>query len=372
MQRKESAPVINTAKVVATISEHNYQYISPLGKGGQATVHLVLSRQYNEEFVVKIQRLTERMSPEGDAEIRTLMGLNHPNIIRMFDYFVDDEYLYTVLEYCSDGSLGDLIKKQGALPDNLTIRYATEMLKALEHCHARNIAHRDLKPDNILIDKYGRAKLADFGISVFMEHGERLRSFSGSKAFMAPEIFNGEHHSPFKADIFAAGVVMYMMAVGTLPWCLESYPAMLTDLRNGISLFPPHMVGSQMARLISVMGSAAEDQRPSVKACLEHRALGNMAKPVVHVVKRRMEVMKAKSTATSTTGPAFRPLITASQSRMKKAESNDGEDWSKSSTVKHQNFMFSRKAMYLARSSLSLVPKATFNCMDAHERIDEE
>ena len=201
-----------------TLELHGYNIIRPIGSGGTCTVFLVSSTKYEgQEFVVKIisnsNRETTKMS-----EIKSLMNLSHPHIINMYEYFVDRQNLYIVLEYCPGGSLNDIIEANGKLSGTILIQYCKDIISGLDHCHKNHIAHLDIKPQNILIDRYGRLKLADFGLSMTLDHCNSSRQFAGSRMFMAPEIFQKQEFDPFAADIWSLGVTFYVMATGESPW----------------------------------------------------------------------------------------------------------------------------------------------------------
>lgn len=216
------------------IEEHGYIYVKPMNHGAFSTIHLATSSRYQQEFVVKVSLHHGDISPERDAEISTLKTLNHPNIITFYDYWFGPKYLYIVLDYCPGGSLQEILQRDGVIKPPLLKRYAGEILKALSFCHSRRIAHLDIKPGNVLIDKYGRCKLADFGMGKFVPQGMRLGVHCGSRSFMAPEMFKRSGVDPLKADVWSFGIMLYYMALGKLPWrCLRDARLEL-EIREGI------------------------------------------------------------------------------------------------------------------------------------------
>ncbi|OHT06994.1 CAMK family protein kinase [Tritrichomonas foetus] len=200
-----------------TLEEHFYSLIRPIGKGGTCTVFLVNSIKYHEEFVIKTIPVTNKESTKR-SEINALMNLSHPHIINMYEYFYDEFYLYIVLEYCPGGSLNDIIESGGRMETPQLITYCKDIISGLNHCHQNHIAHLDIKPQNILIDRYGRLKLADFGLSLLLNGAHSSNQFAGSRIFMAPEIFQKHTFDPFAADIWSLGVTFFMMATGESPW----------------------------------------------------------------------------------------------------------------------------------------------------------
>ena len=147
-------------------------------------------------------------------EYNTLISLVHPNIIRLYDAFEEESAQYLVMEYCPIGS----IKQKGKLTYDQFVNYSRQLLDAISYCHSLNIAHRDIKPDNIFIDKNGNVKLADFGISKHFDYLNKSDQKCGSLKFFSPEMFLCQSICPFKADIWALGVTFFCIATGEYPF----------------------------------------------------------------------------------------------------------------------------------------------------------
>ncbi|OHT09791.1 hypothetical protein TRFO_21137 [Tritrichomonas foetus] len=148
-----------------TLESHGYAYVRQLNHGGYSSVHIIHSSRYQCEFAVKVSNRFKDGVEVIDQEVSNLIKMDHPNIIQMYEYFFDPDFLYVILEYCPGGSLADYIKTNGKLKDEVLFQVCFQILQALKYCHSQGIAHRDLKPANVLIDKNNRCKLADFGIS---------------------------------------------------------------------------------------------------------------------------------------------------------------------------------------------------------------
>ena len=229
----ENKAVLDIPKVSRTCMQHGYMLDKKLGRGGNASVFLVKSLKYNCDFCVKVSHSADK-STERDNEIQTLMNLNHPNIVRIYEFFEDDEYFYMILEYCVGGSLYDLVAHEGALPYERLVPMCVQICEAVKAFHEQHVAHRDIKPANILLDMYGRPKLADFGLSGFFQGDTTVKSHAGSLAFMDPEIWKIKTgHNPFKSDIWALGVTFFYLATGRLPWETSSMQEMLKSCALG-------------------------------------------------------------------------------------------------------------------------------------------
>ncbi|KAH0785089.1 CAMK family protein kinase [Histomonas meleagridis] len=239
----DPSPQLDIKETEELFPEHSYYNAKFLGKGGCGSVFIVRSSQYNQDFCIKrIQIHKGNYDGYAENEATALIRLCHPNIISMYEFFFDRtlSFLYIVLEYCRGGSLKDLIERKGPIKPPLLYSYCYQILNALLHCHEQNIAHRDIKPSNILLDNYGRIKLADFGLSKMLKKGELINSFSGSRQHMAPEVILRKNVDPFLADIWSLGTTFYAIAFGYLPWgeCTEEDMDMAISL--GMLTFPTH------------------------------------------------------------------------------------------------------------------------------------
>lgn len=216
----------------------DYTFTRLIGKGGFSKVYLVTNSNYQQEFVAKVMSYnrfqSESQSIVIDAEIHTLMQLNHPNIIRLYDHFIEGQNFYLILEYCPNGSLHEeIVERKEKMSKQRFITIAKQVLSALFYCHTKNIAHRDIKLANILLDEYNRAKLADFGISFQIEDGKLSSSFVGTSQFESPEIMNKQPHDPIKADIWALGVTFATMANNRSPWIADTSGKLKQQVTTG-------------------------------------------------------------------------------------------------------------------------------------------
>lgn len=249
--------------------DHGYTLISKIGQGGFSVVFLVESMKYKKEFVIKV--VNNIKLDETESEIKTLIKLDHPNIISIYEYFTDEEYIYIVLEYCPGGSMETYIKRNGILPKPILYQVCAHLLSALQLCHSLHIAHRDIKPANILIDQYGRPKLADFGLSTEFVDGESTNNFGGSRLYMAPEIIQKKAYDAFKADVWALGVSFYQMAVGVTPWPLENLNELEFAINMGMVSFANAHMDFEFVKVIKAMIEVNVIKRTSIAALREKK-----------------------------------------------------------------------------------------------------
>lgn len=207
----------------AVLAKNGYLVRKTLGNGSYSKVKLAFSLSKSKSFVAV--KIVDRNKAPRDFQTKFLPreldiwpGLRHPNIIKVMDAFDDGRRVYMILEYAENGDVLRYIQKVGALSENLARGWTCQLCDAVRYLHDLNITHRDLKLENLLLDKNFSIKLCDFG---FVK-GDCLQSMSqtycGSKSYAAPEILKGEPYDPKKADMWAIGVILYIFVTGKMPF----------------------------------------------------------------------------------------------------------------------------------------------------------
>ncbi|KAJ9153805.1 hypothetical protein P3X46_027207 [Hevea brasiliensis] len=191
-----------------------------IGRGSTATVSLATSVSSGELFAVKSTEPSKSMFLQKEQYY--LSKLSCPYVVKYLGFDITDEEskpMYNIcMEYVPGGSLHDAIQRHGGQLDELMIRlYTRDILRGLEYLHTNGLAHCDIKSKNVLVSKEG-AKIADFGCAKFVEKvAGAMSEFSGTPAFMAPEVARGEEQG-FPADLWALGCTIIEMATGNIPW----------------------------------------------------------------------------------------------------------------------------------------------------------
>ena len=154
------------------------------------------------------------------SEISVLKSLHHKNIVRFYEEFKYKKHQYIVMEYIYGDNLRSYIKSQpkGRLCESLAKKIFIQLLNGIVYCHNKNISHRDIKMENILITKEGYVKIIDFGFSLCITNDEKLKSFCGTPSYMAPEIVAKKDYSGKQADVWAMGILLYIMLTGSFPF----------------------------------------------------------------------------------------------------------------------------------------------------------
>jgi serine/threonine protein kinase len=203
-----------------------YEIIDDLGQGGMATVYIGYQKDVDRKVAVKVlpphPGLEEQFKERFQLEAKTIARLQHPHILPLYDYGVEDDIFYLVMAYVEGGSLEEYLS-DAPLPLDTIEKLLHEVAGAMDYAHRQGIIHRDIKPGNILMDGEGHALLADFGIAKLSEGGTNLTGSAviGTPAYMAPEQAQGLPVDA-RADIYALGVVVYQLITGQQPFEADS------------------------------------------------------------------------------------------------------------------------------------------------------
>ncbi|MBI1280320.1 MAG: protein kinase [Anaerolineaceae bacterium] len=211
-----------------------YQITELLGQGGMATVYKGYRDDIDRYVAVKVlpphPGLDHQFIDRFRLEAKTIARLQHPHILPLYDYGVENDIIYLVMAFVAGGSLADLMDK-GTIPLPEIERILRQVASALDYAHRQGVIHRDIKPDNILLDKEGNVQLADFGI-VKIVSGEsdnntnpaltQTGGLVGTPAYMAPEQGSGQANITARADLYSLGVVVYEMLTGEPPYTADT------------------------------------------------------------------------------------------------------------------------------------------------------
>ena len=242
--------------MIGRVISGRYVIQAIVGTGGMAVVYRAFDKKKNRVVAIKVLRpeyesdeeFVRRFSREAEAASK----VSHENIVNMLDVGIDGDKRYIVMEYVDGQTLKEVIRQQGCIDPDTAIRMTIRILAAVDHAHRNGIVHRDIKPQNILVDAEGRVKVADFGIARMKasqatqvdSDGQGISAL-GSVHYFSPEQARGEVADE-KSDLYSVGVVMYEMLTGRVPFDGETSvsvalkhvheaPKSMRECREGIS-----------------------------------------------------------------------------------------------------------------------------------------
>jgi tetratricopeptide (TPR) repeat protein/predicted Ser/Thr protein kinase len=202
---------------------HRYRVKSLLGMGGMGAVYLVHDKELDRDVAMKLIRSDIAEDAEAlerfKREIQLSSRVTHPNVLRVFDLGESDGIKFLTMQFVDGRDLSTILKKQGKLPTERLLRVFRQTAEGLKAAHDQGVTHRDLKPQNIMLDATDRVYVTDFGLAKSSEQSGMTQTGAiiGTPFYMSPEQVKGEPVGP-QSDIFALGVILYQMAAGTVPF----------------------------------------------------------------------------------------------------------------------------------------------------------
>lgn len=285
--------------VESILKDKGYQLSETIGTGSYAKVKAATFQTKNSLVPRKMacKIIDKRKAPKDfltkflPRELEIYVHLDHPNIIKCHETIELINRTYIFMELAEGGDLLDYIKKRGALANNIARRMFNELAQAIKYCHAMQIAHRDLKCENILLDKNYHVKLADFGFGrscVDPETKRRILShtYCGSAAYAAPEILQGQSYNPKLYDIWSLGCILYIMLCGSIPFDDSDIKRMIRAQTEGRLKFPTKIsdrIDPFAKDLILHMLEPDVTKRANIDKVLKHPWMSGIPNPGIAV-----------------------------------------------------------------------------------------
>ncbi|KAI7855206.1 kinase-like domain-containing protein [Circinella umbellata] len=243
-----------------------------LGSGRFGTVYIATEKSSDRVVALKFVNKNELQKANVirflKREIEIQSHLSHPNVLKLYGYFNDNEHICMVLENAPGGSLYDIAQKESPLPENKVAKYMIQVVAALRYIHHLGVIHRDIKPENILIGERGELKLADFGWAVH-DRRPRRRTFCGTLEYLPPEMIENKYHDE-KVDIWALGIMCYELLVGTPPFeDVTSYVETYSRIIQTKYSFPNH-ISMNAQQFVKRILRHDPRQRPTLEVLKNH------------------------------------------------------------------------------------------------------
>eukprot|EP00347_Sterkiella_histriomuscorum_P000721 403374762 len=267
--------------VILVDLKEDYTIGSLIGKGNFAKVHVCRRKSDEKSYALKsvekaLIKKSKRNSSSILLEIDILRLIQQDHIIKLYEVYESDKYIHLVFEYLEGGELFERIKSKGLYQEKDAINVMRNLLQALDYLHQKGIVHRDLKPENLILaskDNDYNLKIADFGLASFINKGELLYLRCGSPGYVAPELLEDKGYY-CKADIFSAGVILYVMLTGRPAFPGTNIHEILMKNKRGDVQYPPkywEKISIEAKDLVGKMLNKDPRNRISAKEALNHQ-----------------------------------------------------------------------------------------------------
>jgi serine/threonine protein kinase len=280
MSEDEKSGVASGAQKAPSIKEwclKDFKIVKLLGRGEFAIVFLVIEKRSNRIMVLKKIKLHKQFSSnvredecfklQISREIEIQSYLRHPNILRSYGNFYDNNQVYMVLEYAAKGDLYEYLGLVGYLNDETAATYIYSLAVALKYCHSKKVIHRDIKPENLLLTLNGTLKIADFGWSVH-DPSSRQTEICGTLDYLPPEMILHESYDE-KIDLWSIGVLCYELLVGRTPFIMATPQATFTKIAN-VEYSTPLRISPNAVDLIAKLLKRDPSERLSLENVMQH------------------------------------------------------------------------------------------------------
>ena len=268
--------------LLAGSSLGRYRVIELIGRGGMASVFRAHDPDLNRYVAIKVLPSYEVQEPtfadRFRQEAQAVAGLNHPNIIQVYDFGEDKGFIYIVMAHVTGGTLQDRLGGR-RLPLDETLELIGPVGEALEYAHGEGVIHRDVKPANVLLDDSGKPILSDFGLARMLAGSAaltRANATVGTPEYMAPEQALGKSADQ-RSDLYALGIIIYQMLLGEVPFRGETPPeTLLAHVHRPVPLpssVDPDIDPLLEANLVRALAKNPEDRHQSPTELMEALAL---------------------------------------------------------------------------------------------------
>ena len=223
-------------------AEHDYKKLQLLGEGRFSTVYEAQNRITDIMRAMKIIKKEEHYSEEDEKEVinevNILKTMDHPNIVKLFEFYSNEKQYSIIMEYCKGGKLNTEIRNYAPFDEKYSAYIMYQIFSAINYCHNMNIIHRDLKPENILIvnrnkkNNYPNIKIGDFGMSKMVEKDSLQNQIVGTIYYVAPEVILKKYNE--KCDIWSCGVIMYVLLSKKPPFGGYTEEEIISNILKGV------------------------------------------------------------------------------------------------------------------------------------------
>ncbi|KAI9261712.1 kinase-like domain-containing protein [Sporodiniella umbellata] len=261
-------------ELVKELSSHKmtsvgcYEIGETIGQGSFGKVKKGIHKLTGKEVAIK--KISKQHASMMAREIHHHKQLKHPNVVSLYEVITTESTIHIVSEYCPNGDLLDALESSGGrcFPERVH-RWFSQLIDAVHYCHSKQIVHRDLKLENILLDANDNVKICDFGFARHVQKNQRLETFCGSLSYSAPEIISGEKYIGPETDIWSLGVILYTLLAGEFPFDDDSEIVTQRKIVQ-IDYQIPYDFSASLTHLIQGILQRNPLERLSIEAILHH------------------------------------------------------------------------------------------------------
>ncbi|KAM4826704.1 sperm motility kinase 2B-like [Thomomys bottae] len=251
------------------IFSNQYDADEIIGGGSYGVVVKAYHRLTDSEVAVKMLEKEGHLSMV-ENEVDIIKNLHHPHVIRMYQVIQGEKYTHLVLEMATQGNLLAWLADLGRrLFEDEARRFLKQIVSAVVYLHQNRIAHRDLKPDNILLDDHGNAKVGDLGLSVRIPPGQLLTEKCGAFIFRAPELYLQQEYDGFKVDLWGLGTILFFMVTGKFPFKMTTFKRLTTQIVQGSYEVPFYLTAKGLSILLKLL-AVDPKERPDIQQIMVH------------------------------------------------------------------------------------------------------
>lgn len=287
----------------------DYSLGTKLGSGAFGSVRVGTHRQTSQQRAIKTIKKAgisqdQLIKDKFFAEVDILKTADHPNIVRLYEFYEDQYHFHLVTELVRGGELFDFIVSTKSLSEPIAAHFFKQIISAVSYCHDNGIVHRDLKPENLLLDKKesnATLKVIDFGTSTIIDNSKRLTHRYGTSYYIAPEVLKKNYDE--KCDIWSCGVILYILLSGKPPFYGDSDADILLRVERGVySMKGPQWdkISVHAKNMIKSMLNMNPQARPTAAECLLSPWLSSIPKSELNS-DLTLEVMENLNTFRSET-----------------------------------------------------------------------
>ncbi|KAF3542676.1 hypothetical protein DY000_02001182 [Brassica cretica] len=233
-----------------------YEIGRTIGEGNFAKVKLGYDTTNGTYVAVKIIDkalvIQKGLQSQVQREIRTMKLLNHPNIVQIHEVIGTKTKICIVMEYVAGGQLSDKLCKH-KMKESDARKLFQQLIDAVDYCHNRGVYHRDLKPQNLLLDSKGNLKVSDFGLSAVPKSGDMLSTACGSPCYIAPELIMNKGYSGAAVDVWSCGVILFELLAGYPPFDDHTLVVLYKKILRADYTFPPAFTGAQKKLIFNIL-----------------------------------------------------------------------------------------------------------------------